>query len=399
MFVRKTKNKISLGIVLHAVPGYSETFFRNKISFLKEEGFDVKLFVDGGQRGFDFCPVVEGFFMEGTKQQRLVKFLILVTRSILHSVKLAKLCYLNKRDGFTFNQNVLSLIHSVHILGHSLDWLHFGFASIAVNRENLSRVIGAKMAVSVRGFDVCIYPLKHSNVYKLLWNRIDKLHYISDDLYKVALELGLSEKIHSQKITPAIDIDVFKKTCLTHDKSPIGKIFILTVARLHWKKGLDYTLEALKIIKDAGILFEYHIIGDGPEYERLVFARHQLGLQNEVVFWGKLEPKEIKEKLSLTDVYLQYSIQEGFCNAVLEAQAMGCLCIVSDAEGLGENVLDEITGFTVEKRNPKLLSGIILDVLALPTEEKQKMRENAMNRVYKEFNLQIQKQKFIEFYQ
>ncbi|MBK7870836.1 MAG: glycosyltransferase family 4 protein [Saprospiraceae bacterium] len=51
------------------------------------------------------------------------------------------------------------------------------------------------------------------------------------------------------------------------------------------------------------------------------------------------------------DIYLQYSIQEGFCNAVLEAQAMGLLCIVSDAEGLPENILHGQTGWVVPKGN------------------------------------------------
>lgn len=387
-----------IGLVLSSVPGYSETFFRNKIKFLREEGFEIKLFVDGGQKVFEHCLVVEGFSNQGTKKQRLLGLLILVSRSLWHPLKLAKLWQLNKADGFTFKQNVLSLMGSAHIVGHSLDWLHFGFATMAVNCENVARVIGAKMAVSIRGFDVCIYPLKHPKVYDLLWKRIDKLHYISDDLLKVAIELGFNEKIQSQKITPAIDIDLFSKTDLTNEKSSNGKISILTIARLNWKKGLDYTLEALKIIKDAGILFEYHIIGDGPEYEHLVFARHQLGLQNEVVFLGKLDPKEIKEMLALTDIYLQYSIQEGFCNAVLEAQAMGCLCVVSDAEGLSENVLNKITGFLVEKRNPKLLAERILEVLQMNIEDKQKMGKNAMERVSKEFNLEIQKQQFIEFY-
>jgi colanic acid/amylovoran biosynthesis glycosyltransferase len=361
----KITKRLRIGLVLSAVPGYSETFFRNKIKFLREEGFEIKLFVDNGQNRFNLCPVFGGFSNQGTKKQLLARLLILSTRCICHPIKLAKLWHLNKSDGFAFKKNVLSLMDSAHILGHSLDWLHFGFATMAVNRENVARVIRAKMAVSIRGFDICIYPLKNPNVYELLWKRIDKLHYISDDLLKVALELGFNEKTQSQKITPAIDIGLFNKMDLKSEKSLNGKISILTIARLHWKKGLDYTLEALKILNDAGILFEYQIIGDGSEYERLVFARHQLGLQNEVVFLGKLEPKEIKEKLALTDIYLQYSIQEGFCNAVLEAQAMGILCVVSDAEGLSENVLDGITGFVVEKRKPKLLSETILDVLSI----------------------------------
>ena len=56
------------------------------------------------------------------------------------------------------------------------------------------------------------------------------------------------------------------------------------------------------------------------------------------------------------DIYIQPSIQEGFCNSVLEAQAMGLLVIVSDAEGLHENVINNVTGWVVKKRNPILLS-------------------------------------------
>ena len=45
-------------------------------------------------------------------------------------------------------------------------------------------------------------------------------------------------------------------------------IEILTVARLHWIKGLEYTIEAMG--KLESINFRYTIVGNGDEYERLV---------------------------------------------------------------------------------------------------------------------------------
>src|SRR5690606_3559111 len=129
------------------------------------------------------------------------------------------------------------------------------------------------------------------------------------------------------------------------------KTHFATVSRLHYIKGLDYILEALSLLKKEGYDFQFTIIGDGNEKERLQFAVHQLGLADCVVFAGKLLPEQVKATLNTTDVYLQYSLQEGFCNAVLEAQAMGLLCVVSSAEGLSENVLDNETGFVVEKQN------------------------------------------------
>ena len=106
----------------------------------------------------------------------------------------------------------------------------------------------------------------------------------------------------------------------------------------------------------------------------------------------------VREAMEEADIYLQYSIQEGFCNAALEAQAMGLLCIVSDAEGLSENVLHGKTGWVVPKPKPDLLAQQILDVLAMPAEKLGRIRQAATGRVQKEFNLHKQQQEFVAFY-
>jgi colanic acid/amylovoran biosynthesis glycosyltransferase len=176
------------------------------------------------------------------------------------------------------------------------------------------------------------------------------------------------------------------------------KFTFLTVARLHWKKGLLYTLEALKLFKDRGYKFQYIIIGNGPQNEEILFAIHQLGLTDYVALLGQKTSSEVKYYMSVTSIYLQYSISEGFCNSVLEAQAMGLLCVVSDAEGLSENVLHEVTGWVVPKRNPIALLEMILKVINLPYDEKQNIRNNAQKRIRSDFNLEKQQMEFSKFY-
>jgi colanic acid/amylovoran biosynthesis glycosyltransferase len=117
-----------------------------------------------------------------------------------------------------------------------------------------------------------------------------------------------------------------------------------------------------------------------------------------VNFVGSVPHQEIRGYYKEADIYLQYSIQEGFCNAVLEAQAMGLLSIVSDAEGLPENVLHGRTGWVVPKRSPGLLAKKIEHVLGTSDEKLNQIRENAMARVKKEFNLEKQSQKFHSFF-
>lgn len=363
--------------------------------FLKEIGFEVIVFTDNAAKTnlLDY-NIVRGLSLSQKKLRNCFQVVRALFFLLINLHRSYHLFLLNKRDNFKCKQNLISLLTSAHILCYNLDWLHFGFVTMAINRENVAKTISAQMAVSIRGYDISIYPLKNPNCYDLLWKRTNKLHYISDSLLKLAIENGFSENQTHVKITPAIDIEKFK-----YSEHAINKIFkITTIARLNWIKGLEYTIDALSNIKKEGFDFEYTIIGEGEEYERLKFAAYQFGILDNVKFVGKKKQCEVVEILSKTDIYIQYSIQEGFGNSVLEAQAMGCICIVSDAEGLSENVLNTETGFVVAKRNPKLLFEKILDVIHLDKKRKLEMISKSVSRLQTDFNLDIQKHEFINFY-
>ena len=303
---------------------------------------------------------------------------------------------LERAENRSWSQLFKNIYNNAHILRTQIDWLHFGFATLALQSEHVAKTINAKMAVSIRGFDIGIYPIKEPNCYDLLWNQLDKLHAISYDLLALAHKKGLKKVTPYQIITPAIDTALFSNNQLRKENQDV--IRFVSVARLHWKKGLIYTLEALSILKKRDIAFEFILIGAGEEYERLVFAAYQLGILENVIFKGKLSHQDVQLELTKASIYLQYSIQEGFCNAVLEAQSMGLLCVVSDAEGLQENVLHEKTGWVVPKRQPKLLANKILEVINLDQHKKTKIKEDAILRVQQDFNLEKQQREFIQFY-
>jgi colanic acid/amylovoran biosynthesis glycosyltransferase len=303
---------------------------------------------------------------------------------------------LEKANGSSFSKIVKLMVINSHILKYKLDWLHFGFATMGIDRELVGKAIGAKVAVSFRGYDISIYPLKHPGCYNQLWKNINKVHTISDDLLKEAYQLGLPKSVETVKITPAIEVSNFIHTRTNYFENKI--IRILSVGRLHWKKGHEYILEALSKVKKAGYSIEYTMVGSGEEYERLVFAVYQLGLSNDVKFIGKKAHSEIPKLMAVNDIYIQYSVQEGFCNAALEAQAAGMLCIVSDAEGLSENVLHEKTGWVVPKRQPQLLARQIEAVYNLPEQKLKGIADFAVSRVKLDFNLEKQRNEFLTFY-
>ena len=309
-----------------------------------------------------------------------------------------KFISLERKQNVSFKRILKKLILNQHILQESnVDWLHFGFATQAIGRENIAKAVGAKMAVSLRGFDIGIYPLKNPKCYDLLWLNINKLHVISNDLLNLAYANGFKKNVPYQKITPAIDTSFFINQSLK-DASNKNLLQLMTIGRLHWKKDYTSVILALKNLKDRGIDFEYTIIGDGPEEEKLKYLVYELGLINNIIFTGKISQKEILIYFKKSHFYLQYSLQEGFCNAVLEAQSMGVLPIVSNAEGLSENVLNNKTGWVIQKNSPKLLAEKIVEVINLPDSNKEKIRKQAIERVTKEFNIEKQQKEFIDFY-
>src|SRR5690554_6544472 len=310
------KHKQRIGLVLSAVPGYSETFFRNKIVGLQEHGFEVVLFVDynhGHDSDFSCKVVASHPFNSGILKTVWYSFLALLKSLFIHPQRSYTLFQLNKNDGIPFKDNIRGLILNQFILKETVDWLHFGFGMFVFNRENVAEAMGAKMAVSFRGADLYLSPLKHKNCYDLLFSKAVNYHVLSLEMKQTLMAYQIaSNKI--QVITPAIDTQFFKHET---GENETASLHLITVARLHWKKGLVYTLEALAELKRAGIPFHYTLIGTGEERERLVFAAHQLGILDAVTFVGRLEPLAVKEQLATSDIYLQYSIQEGFCNAVI----------------------------------------------------------------------------------
>lgn len=388
-------NKPKIGLVLANVPAYSETFFNSKIKGLQENGFDVILFSNGKNKvGHPTCKTVfaPNFALRFSLGFEFLYILLNCLKNLKATVNLFKL---NRKDGLSVKNSIKNIFINSHFLPHKLTWLHFGFGTMALKSENVAEAIGAKMAVSFRGFDLYIYPAKFPNCYDLLFSKKVRYHVLSNEMKSTLIDYGISAySIH--KITPAINVEFFQSKSEVQSTNSVFQY--ITVARLHWIKGLEYTLEAFSILKMQNIPFHYTIIGDGIEKEKLLFAVHQLNLESNVTFLGKIPHDKVKNSLEKSDFYIQYSIQEGFCNAVLEAQSMGLLCIVSDADGLSENVLHGKTGWVVPKRKPTLLAQKMIETIDLNEKEKMKIKENAMDRVKNEFNLTKQKQEFKSFY-
>jgi len=390
----KIKKK-HIGIVVTKPPVYSEQFLKDKISGLLQSGYQV--------------TVLSNAHIPHQKEYKIVYALssqpiLSILKSLLYNILrglwflpiLFRYYRISRGEGNSWRKTGKYLISNYHILTQKIDWLHFEFSGLAYNREYVAKAIGCKMSLSIRGYDIAISPLKNSKVHSQVWKFTDKVHSISDDITHLAYQQGMPHNMQVNKIYPAIDTHSFSL------KKNIGSISnplkIVSVGRLHWKKGYNYTLLALKELKNNHIEFDYTIIGAGKAKEELIYIANLLELQNEINFVGEIQHSQIPTYLKQSDIFIQFSVQEGFSNAVLEAQSCGLLVVASDAEGLQENIIHNETGWIVKRRDFKGLYKQLNEIIMLPAEIRKQIAIHASERVKTDFDISLQNKLFDEFF-
>lgn len=117
---------------------------------------------------------------------------------------------------------------------------------------------------------------------------------------------------------------------------------IISVARLHREKGMDFLPEiAAKV--NQGIFL---VVGEGIERRNMEHKIRKIGLQKRFKFLGWRQ--DIPELLKASDIFLMPSREESFPQAILEAMALELPVVVSDIGGVSELIEDKINGILVK---------------------------------------------------
>jgi glycosyltransferase involved in cell wall biosynthesis len=157
------------------------------------------------------------------------------------------------------------------------------------------------------------------------------------------------------------------------------------LAVIEERKGIQYLLEALALLRARGIELECAIAGEGslrPELEKQALT---LGLRAYVRFLGFVSDNAAF--LDGIDLFVMPSLFEGLGVAALEAMAAGKPVVASRVGGLAESVLDGVTGILVPPRDAAALAQAIERALRQP-ELAREMGRKGRERVLKHFTLE-----------
>ena len=389
---------MKIGIVLAKPPGYTETFFRSKIAGLQENGFEVSLYCFEKDPNFSLCPVFPKPSLSTNPFYQLILFIVTYTKLLGSLNSVWRFIRLERKAGTSFLDIWKKLYLNAHILMSKVDWLHFGFATLAVEREFLAEAVQAKMAVSFRGFDIDVYPLKNPDAYNLLWRKVDKVHSISKYLLHKSYKLGLPKEKPFSIINPAVNFDWLSSFQTARNSTE--KLQLVTVARLHWIKGIDLLISVAEKLRDKNIDFEWLVIGAGDKKEEQRYKYHlfEKGLEKQVKLLGARSHPDTIQMMKDSDIYIQTSLSEGFCNAIQEAQALGKACIAFSVGGIPENISNGNTGWLVENISSRAMAEKIYEVSKFSDPILKDQSISAIEKVKSKFSIDKQQLAFKRFY-
>jgi colanic acid/amylovoran biosynthesis glycosyltransferase len=398
-------------MVVPAFPKLSETFIVSKFLGLLERGFDVAVAcVRSSPAEWDR---IESLSSRPELRRRVVtawptrpRWRALLLWPIATLWCAAKnpsgLARYLARGWSRFGPSILRRLYlDSTLIASRPDLVHFGFGTLGIGRTWVGRALGCKVVVSFRGFDLNDSGLDRPDDYRDLWGEADALHFLGNDLRRRALWRGCPPDKPYSLIPPAVDLSLFTPPSVGLEGEVAGTsgrpLRIVSVGRLHWKKGYDDALAAVRRLTDLGVCCEYRIVGDGDYLEAVAFACHQLGIAGRVTILGARPPRDVPGLIAWSDVLLHAAVSEGFCNAVIEAQAMARPVVCTDAGGLPENVADGVTGFVVPRRDPDATAEK-LALLAADPALRRRLGEAGRRRVEERFDRSRQLDSFVQLY-
>jgi colanic acid/amylovoran biosynthesis glycosyltransferase len=280
------------------------------------------------------------------------------------------------------------------------DVAHFEWNAAAIDYWPLVELWRCPAVVSCRGSQIHVRP--HTPGQEQFIGGLRRtlqgaaaVHCVSEAIRNEAVRYGLDPR-KARVIRPAVDSEFFRPP----ERRRGGEDFrVVSTGALHWVKGYEYALLAVRRLADRGVRVRFEVVGEGrkSERQRVQYTIRDLGLEDMVTLRGALAPEGVRQALHEADAFLLASVSEGISNAALEAMASGLPVVTTDCGGMREAVHDGVEGWIVPPRDPEAMAGA-LQRLAADAVLRERMGRAGRERVLREFTLSRQVSEFLALY-
>jgi phosphatidylinositol glycan class A protein len=139
---------------------------------------------------------------------------------------------------------------------------------------------------------------------------------------------------------------------------------VIVISRLVYRKGVDLLVDIIPQVCARVDNVNFIIGGDGPKRLVLEEMVEKYELDSRVKMLGQLTNRQVKETLVRGHIFLNCSLTESFCIAILEAASCGLYVVSTSVGGIPEVLPDDMVTFA-EKISAQSLTNALLSALPL----------------------------------
>ena len=232
-----------------------------------------------------------------------------------------------------------------------------GSAPDSYMRERLNKgriVFHSSERYFKKGINLFTFPRSFASALKHLRPYQNKpLYYLCSSAY-TPIDVNFFTKFKNRcfKWGYFTEVEETKVSELNQNRRHEKPVILWAGRFLDWKHP-EVAILVARRLNDLGYSFEMRIIGGGDLDQRLRSMVHDFNLQDIVKFMGFLPPKEVKENMIESDIFLFTSdFNEGWGAVLNESMSSGCAVVASHAIGAAPFLIrDGENGFLYENGN------------------------------------------------
>lgn len=257
------------------------------------------------------------------------------------------------------------------IINHDLDLLHVHYAIPHASAAYMAKQIvkqkngrNVPVITTLHGTDITLVgkDKTYEPVVAFSINESDAITAVSEDLrtetyrsFTVTKEIEVIYNFVDVERFNKKPIDAFRKVVAPH-----GEKILMHASNFRKVKRVGDVIHLFAEVRKA-LPAKLLMVGDGPERPATEQLARTLGVDEDIRFLGKQE--QMEDILAVSDVFLLPSEYESFGLAALEAMAARDVVISTNAGGLKEINIQNVTGFMADIGDVAAMSRFAIDLL------------------------------------
>lgn len=345
-------------LMMASVVSMIESFNQENLNILQSEGAEVHVMANFNDQDIKKKRMNEEFKMK-LERRHIKVYDLPIQRNPLAPINVA----VYNRVKNIIKSEQYSLIHCHTPVG--------GLLGRLASRE--AQKTGTALIYTAHGFH--FYkgaPKKNWLVYytieKALSSMTDCLITINPEDYNIALSKHFKTKDIEMINGVGIDLSKFNPTNemkRSHLRKQFGysnsEVLLIYVGELSKRKNQYQAIRMMRDVVDAAPQAKLLLVGDGSNYDEYAEMINKYSLADHVFLLGYRE--DIPQLMSMADIAVSTSRQEGLPVNIMEAMATGLPLVVTDCRGNRDLVQNGVNGYIVGIDNDREMSNKLLRLI------------------------------------